>query len=247
MSSATRDHEHHHHKLSPEDWPDDRDFGTISAGKMSMWFFLLTDAMSFAGLLLAYGLLRGGSEVWYFPAEKGATMPDGTLASEAAAAANWFTEPTFGIPFTAGLTFLLICSSVTLVMAYANVVEKNRSRASLYLFLTVLGGTLFLCGQMQEYWGTFHFLFSGEHAHGLIANGLIFGKSHYASTFYVVTGFHGLHVLSGVIYLAIILVRNMMGKYDDGDYNEIEIAGLFWHFVDLVWILVFTFVYLIPN
>jgi heme/copper-type cytochrome/quinol oxidase subunit 3 len=220
MSSAAADH-HHHHKMMPSDWPVDQEYGTITAGKMCMWFFLLTDAMSFAGLLLAYGLLRSGSEVWIHPG-----------------------EPTLGIEFTAGLTFLLICSSVTMVMAYANIVEKNISRASFYLFLTVLGGSLFLCGQMQEYWGTFQAIF---HHEGLIAEGLIFGTSHYATTFYVITGFHGLHVLTGVTYLAIMLIRTLMGKYDDGDYNEIEIAGLFWHFVDLVWILVFTLVYLIPN
>ena len=97
---------------------------------------------------------------------------------------------------------------------------------------------------MQEYWGTFEAIF---HHEGLIAEGLIFGNSHYATTFYAITGFHGLHVLTGVIYLSIIWIRTLMGKYDDGDYNEIEIAGLFWHFVDLVWILVFTLVYLIPN
>ena len=220
MSSATADH-HDHPKMMPGDWPVDEDYGNITAGKLSMWFFLLSDAMSFAGLLLAYGLLRGGAETWINPG-----------------------EPELGIEFTAGLTFLLICSSVTMVMAYANIVEKNSSRAAFYLFLTVFGGALFLCGQLQEYWGTFEAIF---HHKGLIADGLIFGNSHYATTFYVITGFHGCHVLTGVIYLAIMLVRTLQGKYDDGNYNEIEIAGLFWHFVDLVWILVFTLVYLIPN
>lgn len=220
MSSAATDH-HDHPKMMPADWPVDEDYGNITAGKLSMWFFLLTDAMSFAGLLLAYGLLRGGAETWVNPG-----------------------EPILGIEFTAALTFLLICSSVTMVMAYANIVEKNTSRASLYLFLTIVGGSLFLCGQLQEYWGTFEAIF---HHKGLIADGLIFGNSHYATTFYVITGFHGLHVLTGVIYITIIFVRTLLGKYDDGDYNHIEILGLFWHFVDLVWILVFTLVYLIPN
>ena len=71
------------------------------------------------------------------------------------------------------------------------------------------------------------------------------GPPQFASTFYMVTGFHGLHVLSGVIYLIIMFFRTLAGKYDNGDVNEIEILGLFWHFVDLVWILVFTFIYLI--
>jgi len=67
----------------------------------------------------------------------------------------------------------------------------------------------------------------------------------FASTFFVITGFHGLHVFSGVVYLLFMCVRTAMGKYDDGNVNQVEIAGLFWHFVDLVWILVFTLIYLI--
>ena len=65
------------------------------------------------------------------------------------------------------------------------------------------------------------------------------------STFYIVTGFHGLHVLTGVIYLCCEYRFALQGRYDNGDYNRLEILGLFWHFVDLVWILVFTFIYLL--
>ena len=199
--------------------------------KLGIWLFLASEIMLFGGLFSAYILLRTGAPVWPPIGEHGSIL-------------NMLKET---VPHATFNTVLLILSSVTMVMAYANIVEKNRPRATLYLALTVIGGALFLCGQMQEYWGTFHFLFSGEHAHGLIANGLIFGKSHYATTFYVITGFHGCHVLTGVIYLTIMLGRTMAGKYDDGDFNQIEIAGLFWHFVDLVWILVFTLIYLIPN
>jgi heme/copper-type cytochrome/quinol oxidase subunit 3 len=176
-----------------------------------MWIFLLSDALSFAGLLLAYGILRGGSTVWHHPG-----------------------EPELGIPFTAGLTFLLICSSVTMVLAYAAAVEGKRNQLCLFLGLTALGGLLFLCGQAKEY-------------NGLIHEGLVFGRSAYASTFYVITSFHGFHVLTGTVYLTVMLIRSAMGKYDHGNYNHIEIVGLFWHFVDLIWILVFTFVYLVPT
>ena len=203
----------------PHDYPVDPEYGRASLGKLGMWIFLLSDAFSFSGLLLAYAVLRGGSDVW---------IPKGA--------------PVLGIPFTAGLTFLLICSSVTMVLAYAACVEKDRKGMVKWLGLTVLGGSLFLCGQMQEYWGTFAFIF---HHHGLIADGLTFGSSHYATTFYCITGFHGMHVLTGVIYLTTVWIKAARGKFDDGNYNEIEIAGLFWHFVDLVWILVFTFVYLL--
>jgi cytochrome c oxidase subunit 3 len=191
------------------EWPRDEHYGTASAGKIGMWIFLLSDALSFAGLLLAYGILRGGAEVWRHP-----------------------DEPPLGIDFTAGLTFLLICSSVTMVLAFAGAVERKKNQLRLFLGLTALGGALFLCGQAYEYWHLIH-------------DGLIFGRSAYATTFYVITSFHGMHVLTGTIYLLVMLVRSAMGKYDHGNYDHIEIAGLFWHFVDLIWILVFTFVYLI--
>ncbi len=211
---------HHHDSILPHDYPEDAHYGRASMGKLGMWIFLLSDAFSFGGLLLAYGILRGGHE--------GPWPPEGL--------------PEFGINFTAGLTFILICSSVSMVMAYAACVEKNKKGMVTWLAVTVFGGCIFLCGQLQEYWGVFSFIF---HHPGLVNEGLVWGESHYATTFYCITGFHGMHVTTGVIYLFITLIRAMMGKYDDGNYNEIEIAGLFWHFVDLVWILVFTFVYLL--
>jgi cytochrome c oxidase subunit III len=211
--------DHHHHELFPHDYPVDAHFGQATSGKIGMWIFLLSDAFSFGGLLLAYGILRGGATTWVHPG-----------------------EPELGINFTAGLTFILICSSVTMVLAYAAQVEKNRKGTLFWLGLTIFGGFLFLMGQLQEYWGTFAFIFGH---HGLLNEGLVFGGSHRATTFYCVTGFHGMHVTTGVIYLTVMWIRTAMGKYDNGNYNHLEIAGLFWHFVDLVWILVFTFIYLI--
>jgi heme/copper-type cytochrome/quinol oxidase subunit 3 len=219
MSSHAADH--HHHDVTPFDqWPVDDIVGRASIGKLGMWIFLLSDALTFAGFLLAYGILRGGAAQWVEPG-----------------------APVFGINFTAGLTFLLICSSVSMVMAYAACVEGDRRKTVKWLLITIAGGALFLCGQAQEYFGTFAFIF---HHEGLIAEGLIFGESHRATTFYLITSFHGFHVLSGVIYLCIICFRTWRGHYDGGNYNHIEMLGLFWHFVDLVWIIVFTFVYLIP-
>jgi heme/copper-type cytochrome/quinol oxidase subunit 3 len=80
-----------------------------------------------------------------------------------------------------------------------------------------------------------------------VAEGLSFGHSPYATTFFLVTSFHGFHVLSGVIYLIISTFRAHKGRFDDGYTSEVEILGLFWHFVDLVWILVFTLIYLVPS
>lgn len=180
-----------------------------------MWVFLISDAFSFGSLLISYGVLRAAAAVWW---------PQG--------------EPALGINFTAALTFLLICSSVTMVMAVAAAREDNRKQTLLFLGLTILGGVGFLAGQYNEYFGIGH--------PGLVDEGLRFGQSHRATTFYLITGFHGLHVTAGVIYLCVVFALTAAGRFRGGRFDGIETVGLFWHFVDLVWILVFTFVYLIP-
>ena len=194
-------------------WPRDAQFGVASAGKIGMWIFLVSDGLSFGGLLLAYGILRGESQVWRHPG-----------------------EPDLGITFTALLTFLLICSSVTMVFAYEAAEAGRRRRAAVLLAATALGGALFLLGQYSEYFGILH--------PGLTKEGLVFAQSAYANTFYVVTSFHGAHVLTGTLYILITLARWLRGTATP---PQIELLGLFWHFVDLVWILVFTIVYLIPS
>src|SRR5258707_9994460 len=125
-------HGHHdEHGGDPhESWDPDPQFGSASLGKIGMWFFLCSDALSFGGLLLGYGILRGQSTVWHHPG-----------------------EPDLGINFTAGLTFLLICSSVTMVLAHAAAVENKRKEMLMFLALTILGGVLFLTGQFKEYFG----------------------------------------------------------------------------------------------
>src|SRR3954466_9724218 len=175
MSETVTEHGGH----GPRAWPADAHYGTASAGKIGMWVFLLSDAFSFGGLLLAYGILRGGAKVWHNP---------------------FLKEPHLGINFTAGLTFLLICSSVTMVLAHAAAVEGNRKKLVRYLCLTILGGMLFLCGQYQEYFGIW--------SEGLTHEGLHFGASAYANTFYITTSFHGLHVFTGVCYLTVMMVRS---------------------------------------
>ena len=190
----------------------DEHFGVASDGKIGMWIFLLTDAFSFSGLLLAYGILRAGSASWPINGDDGHVR--------------------LGIPFTAVMTFVLLCSSVTMVMALNAAQNRNKAGLLQWLGITIFCGAFFLCGQAYEY-------------HHLIERGLVLGKDHQMSTFFCVTGFHGLHVLTGVIYLSVIWIQSAMGNYSKGDYNNVEIVGLFWHFVDLVWILVFTFVYLI--
>jgi cytochrome c oxidase subunit III len=207
MSASAAEHGH-----AAVAWPPDAQYGSATPGKIGMWIFLVSDAFAFAGLLLAYGILKSGSATWRQPG-----------------------EPALGVVFTAGLTLLLVCTSVTNVLAYAAAVDGRRRQASVLLALTALGGALFLVGQYQEWFGIW--------APGLVHEGLVLGRSARASTFYVTTGFHGLHVLAGVVYILTILVQYLRGRAGSG---QVEILSLYWCFVDFVWIFVFSFLYLMP-
>jgi heme/copper-type cytochrome/quinol oxidase subunit 3 len=182
-----------------------------------MWIFLVTDAMTFAGFLLGYGVLRARNPEWPHMAD--VVGLKGLILSSVA-------------------TFILICSSVTMVIAQAAGEIRDNKKMLKFLLLTALGGIIFLGIQAYEYTHL-------SHALGMLFSDYAKGPPQFSSIFYVVTGFHGLHVLSGVIYLLIMCAKVARGQYADGNVNHIEITGLFWHFVDLVWILVFTFIYLI--
>ena len=203
---------HAAHAHAPLTWPSDPQFARASAGKIAMWIFLVSDAFSFFGLLLAYGILRGESTAWHHPG-----------------------EPNLSVPLGAALTAVLIASSVSMMLAFDASTRGERKQASLFLALTAALGITFLVGQYAEYFGIFH--------PGLTKEGLVFGKSAYASTFYTVTSFHALHVFAGTIYILFVLARNTAGKSSPGEF---ELLGLFWHFVDLIWIFVFTLLYLVP-
>jgi heme/copper-type cytochrome/quinol oxidase subunit 3 len=187
-----------------------------SWGKLGMWIFLAGDAMSFGALLAGYGALRAGSLDW----------PDPTKV--------------LGINLTAAMTFLLICSSVTMVKGLSAIRHGNAKGMRNYLLLTVLGGVIFLGCQAYEWTHLIH----SQH---VTFSSNPYGNGLFGTTFFSITGFHGAHVTGGVIYLTIIVINGLRGKYSAENYNGVEIAGLYWHFVDLIWILVFTFVYLIPN
>jgi cytochrome c oxidase subunit 3 len=178
-----------------------------SWGKLGMWLFLAGDAMSFGGLLAGYAALRFGDPNWPVP------------------------SLVLGVPFTAVMTFLLICSSVTMVKGLEAIKSGDRAGLRKFLGLTVLGGACFLGMQAREWT---HLIESGM---TLTSKGL------FGSTFFVLTGFHGCHVFSGVVYLSSVLAN--AGSYSADNCNSVEIVGLYWHFVDLVWILIFTFIYLI--
>ncbi len=203
----------------PITYPNDPEFGKASPGKIGMWLFLGTDAMSFSGLLLAYGILRA-TKPWPNP-----------------------VEALGGVELSGFMTFLLICSSVSMVLSIDACKNRDRKGMLNWLLATIAGGTIFLLIQAYEY----HHLMSEM---GMTFNTYTYpdgtvGQGLFSSTFFAITGFHGMHVFSGVMYLCFIYAQALKGKFDNGDYNQLELVGLFWHFVDLVWILVFTFVYLL--
>ncbi|MFI5342100.1 MAG: heme-copper oxidase subunit III [Candidatus Methylomirabilales bacterium] len=199
--------------LHPEIEPTESPLTPESWGKLGMWIFLAGDAMSFGALLAGYGALRYGSADWPHPSS------------------------VLGVGLTAFMTFLLICSSVTMVLALAGIQRGDMGALRKFLALTILGGVGFLGMQAFEWT---HLIREGL---GLTSNP--WGASLFGTTFFIITGFHGAHVTGGVIYLSCYLIRSLLGGLKQGHANEIEIAALYWHFVDLVWILVFTFVYLL--
>jgi cytochrome c oxidase subunit III len=142
-----------------------------------------------------------------------------------------------GINLTAFMTFLLIVSSVCMVKGLSSIQRDDRAGFSKWIGLTILGGVFFLSLQAYEWTHLIH--------RGLGFTSNPWGASLFGTTFFIITGFHGMHVTGGVIYLLCILLRGMSGAYSAHNYNQVEIAGLYWHFVDLVWIMVFTFVYLL--
>jgi heme/copper-type cytochrome/quinol oxidase subunit 3 len=181
----------------------------VTWGKLMMWLFLASDAMSFGGLLAAYGAVRMGDPTWGAPGDR------------------------LDIPLTALNTFILIVSSVTMVKALAAVQRGDQRGMQRFLGLTALGGVIFLSIQAYEW------------AHLITHSGFRLDSSNFAATFFICTGFHGMHVFSGVVYILTMLVYSRNGRYGPDNYSPIEILGLYWHFVDLIWILVFTFVYLL--
>lgn len=147
------------------------------------------------------------------------------------------------IDLTAVNTFFLICSSVTMVLALSAVQRGDQKKLVLFLLATVLIGSVFVGIQFIEYQ---KLMFADAHPIGVSRDGHFRPDSSlFGSCFFVMTGFHGAHVTGGVILLACILVQALRGKYTARDHSSVELAGLYWHFVDLVWILLFTVVYLI--
>ena len=189
-----------------------------------MWIFLVSDTFIFGSFLSAYMAVRLTTTVpWPNTSEVFALHVGGA-----------------DIPLLliAIMTFILISSSGTMAMAVTSGYKKQRVRTGVLILLTALGGVAFVGMQMFE-WSKLIF------EEGIRPWGNEFGADQFGGFFFMITGFHGLHVSIGVIYLTTIAVRVLQGRYDRlDDYQIVEVAGLYWHFVDLVWIFIFAFFYL---
>lgn len=260
-------------KSSP--WSGGKSPFKVSYGKLMMWVFLLSDAFTFSSLLIGYGALRYsypataeyvetvpefsvGQNVQELYAPENAAhhdahaehfipaMRDIKIFSEE----HWPSpELVFNhFPFLHGMhlplffvslmTFILIFSSVTMVLAVEAGQRGSKKEVSKWMLWTILGGLAFLSCQAWE-WTQFINAGATPWANP-------YGPPAFAALFFLVTGFHGFHVFSGVVLNVIIYINNLKNTYEKrGHYEMVEKVGLYWHFVDLVWVFVFTFFYLI--
>lgn len=259
-------------------WGGGRSPFNVSWGKMYMWFFLVSDAFTFSSLIIAYGTMRHRfAEIWPKAGEVFTHFPyyDGHLP----------------LMYVGLMTFILILSSVTMVLAVDAGHRRDNKGVALWLGLTIVGGFIFLGSQAWEWYHFIHgtekgaYVYDGgvwrfpeNSTHHVTSTALIspdhkvvtdpaliadvkekgrlihganlteneYGHPLFADFFFFITGFHGFHVFSGVLINIIIWLNVLNGVYvRRGHYEQIEKTGLYWHFVDLVWVFVFTFFYLV--
>lgn len=184
----------------------------IENRKLAMWLFLASDCMFFGALIATYMIYRGRAEV----------VGTGPFPSEL-----------IDIPFTSVSAFVLLMSSLTMVLSLGSLQKNDIKGSRIWLAATSILGLTFLSGQFFEFTEFVH-------------EGLTLQKNIFGSTFFTLTGFHGLHVAIGVIWLLSLLFVSLRGGLTSKHAMNLEIAGLYWHFVDIVWIVIFTLVYLIP-
>ena len=205
------------------DWSGDKQAFPVPWGKAMMWIFLLSDTFIFTCFLTSYMNVRISTT---------ATWPDPSKVF-----ALHVGGQEIPLLLIAIMTMVLITSSGTMAMAVNCAYRRDRVRAALLMFATAGFGVLFVSMQAFE-WTK------------LILEGVRpwtnpMGAAQFGSTFFMITGFHGLHVSAGVIYLCVVALRLLRGRYERrGNYQIVEIAGLYWHFVDLVWVFIFALFYL---
>jgi len=183
----------------------------VGSKKLGMWLFIVSDSLTFSGLLVGYSYVRIANERWPMPFEFWPTIVMATV-----------------------MTFCLLSSSLTMALAVRASSLGDRAGVVRYIALTMLGGILFVLLHAKE-WA------------GLIAEGVRlwenpWGVPLFGASFFTLTGLHMLHVISGVIYLGVIALGVSRGRFT---HEDVEISGLYWHFVDLVWMFIFPLVYLL--
>jgi len=206
------------------DWASDVEvFKGVSWGKSMMWIFLLSDTFVFGTFLTGYMTVRMSSTVpWPNASEVFSLNIAGT---------------DMPLILIAIMTFVLISSSGTMAMAVNMGYQRRAKQAALFMMGTAVLGAMFVGMQMFEWSKLIH--------EGVRPWENPFGAAQFGSSFFMITGFHGLHVSIGVLYLSIVARKVWRGDYEKkGDYSIVEITGLYWHFVDLVWVFIFAFFYL---
>ena len=197
--------------IGPTATPHEPSATGLDNRKLLMWAFLASDCMFFGTLLATYLVYKNRSL-------------DGPLP-----------RGTFDVPYTSISAFVLLLSSLTMVLALDAMRGGDERRMRIWLGCTALLGCVFLAGQLYEF-TTF-----------VTVDGLTLDRNLFGSTFFTLTGFHGMHVAIGVFWLGSLLTHSLRGRLHREQSLLVEIAGLYWHFVDVVWILIFTLVYLIPD
>jgi cytochrome c oxidase subunit III len=214
------------------DWSSDqRSFKSASWGKAMMWIFLVSDTFIFSCFLISYMTVRMSTTTeWPHPSEIFALEINGKKVP---------------LILIAIMTFDLITSSGTMAMAVNFAYARNRRAAAILMLVTAFFGAAFVGMQAFEWTKLIH--------EGVRPWGNPFGAPQFGSSFFMITGFHGFHVSVGVIFLISIAINVWRGDYDvgrrgfndrRGRYEIVEIMGLYWHFVDLVWVFIFAFFYL---
>jgi cytochrome c oxidase subunit 3/cytochrome o ubiquinol oxidase subunit 3 len=182
----------------------------LSNNKLLMWVFLGSECLLFGGLISTYLIYRSRFAAGPAPGD------------------------IFDIPFTSVSSFVLLMSSLTMVLALSALQRGDIRNNRLWLLTTALLGSLFVGGQVYEF-TTF------------LREGLGYTTSPFSSAFFTLTGFHGVHVSVGIIMLMSLYVSSLRGNLRRESAETVEIVGLYWHFVDVVWIFIFTVIYLVPS
>ncbi len=199
--------------------------------KIAIWAFIGSECMLFASLISTYLIYKGRSVVGPYPHD--ACLPP--LCSTPLPAI-------LNIPITSASTFVLLMSSLAMVLALAAVEMKDQPKrttgerilgsSKLWLWMTALLGATFLGFQAYEFTSFVH-------------EGLTLRTNLFGSSFFTLTGFHGAHVTAGVLWLLSLLAIDYRRGLGPKDAINVDLAALYWHFVDVVWIVIFTLVYLI--